>query len=478
MKLIKGTAILVTGSIISMLINGIAGLIVARYLGPEKYGVFNAGVAIPAAVSLSFLLGIDGIVPREVAKDPNNIGNMLKSILYPIIVWMILLSVTILALGYLIGYTPGVYRVMAVGTTLYIFRSFALLFRTVLRGLECMALDVLIQLSESLGSILLVLILFKTSNSALIATIAYSGAAMFSMVVGGILTSKKLTHKSSFDSKLAKKIVFESFPLLIMATLLAFNSQAEIIILSHSVNKEQVGLYSAALSLFFLAKSISASFSASLLPRLSLTYKKFPNEFSQIWSTGIRFIIVLGIIMAIMFGIYATLIIMFIFGKDYFVAIPILRVLGITIGFKSINLYLTHVLIAIDKQKFILTSVFIGLIFTIIFSLILVPLYGISGVAWATVGREIAILIGFSIVLNKSVANIELQKSILLPILAGVIMIVILWGVKDSARFLSLLLLPISLSVFIVFLHLNNYFSTSEKELLRSLLSKIISKKS
>ena len=46
MKLIKGAFILTFGSVLSAFLFGLAGLIIARYLGPINYGIFNAGIEI------------------------------------------------------------------------------------------------------------------------------------------------------------------------------------------------------------------------------------------------------------------------------------------------------------------------------------------------------------------------------------------------------------------------------------------------
>ena len=158
----------------SVILFGIAGLLIARYLGPDNYGVFNAGIALPASLSLSFLIGIDGVLPREVARKPEDFGGLLLSALYPIFIWMIILSLLILIIGYLLGYSTEIYQVLIVALFIYIFRSFTILVRSVMRGLRRMASDVLIQVSESFVAIFW-FYSFKYFRSAFSAALAFLG---------------------------------------------------------------------------------------------------------------------------------------------------------------------------------------------------------------------------------------------------------------------------------------------------------------
>lgn len=478
MKLIKGAFILTFGSVLSAFFFGLAGLIIARYLGPINYGIFNAGIALPSAFSLSFLIGIDDLMPREVARKPDNLGDLLISALYPIIVWITLLSIIIIVVGYLMGYSTEIYNVMVIALSIYVLRSFSLLIRSVMRGLECMAFDVLIQFSESLTAICLLLILLRISGSPLSAALAFSGSALLSVIIGGILIKPFIVQTYHFNKELAKKIILESIPLLIMATLIAITTRIDVLILSSTVTNYEVGLYSSALSVYFLVQPISASFSASLLPTLSSTYKNEQTKFTEVWINGLRFVIVLSIILFILSFVYADVIIKILFGEEYINAVPLLRILSLTIGIKSTVLYLTKVLISIYQQNLISIAFFSGLLITIVLSLSLVPFLGSRGVAWATVGREVFILALLIIFLQKKVPKVNIVKTLLLPLIAGLIVFTINLVFSGASIFSKLILLLFSVLIALIFLFISGFFSPKEVQILNSLVQKIITKKS
>jgi O-antigen/teichoic acid export membrane protein len=472
MKIFRGTFILVVGSFLVMLLGAVAGLIVARILGPEQYGVFTTGLVLPGALSLSFLLGIDGILTREIARKPEQAGQLFTSAFYPILAWTGFLSLIILWLGRIIGYSPVTYSVLIFGIVIFWFRSLAVLYRTVVRGMERMSYDVLIQLGENLpGIILIPIFFFLFSPSAFNAAIAFAFAALLSVITGAYLCRTLLVDRHRFNLSVARELFMASFPLLLMITLLGLNIRLDTLILSLLSSERQVGLYGAAIGILTLSRSISISYSASLLPRLSVSYLDHLEEFKMIWEKGLRYIVILSILIGISVSLYAPLLLTVLYGKDYSEGVPALRILGITIILLSINTYLWNVLISINKQIQVAIAAFGGLIATIVFSLLLVPSYGSVGSAWATVGRELSQLVLLSWFLRNKVPGVNVKKEILAPIGSGLVLLASLWVIKDTENLLAVAVFPIATAFSIFFLVLTRSIQRDELQVLMASLT-------
>ncbi len=56
--------------ILRMVAGVLVGIWVARYLGPEQFGVFSYVIAFASLFSSIAKLGLDGIVVRDLVKDP------------------------------------------------------------------------------------------------------------------------------------------------------------------------------------------------------------------------------------------------------------------------------------------------------------------------------------------------------------------------------------------------------------------------
>ena len=71
-QVIGNTAWLFSEKILQLGLGLLVGVWVARYLGPEKFGLFNYAITFVAMFSPFANLGLDGIVVRDVARDPSN----------------------------------------------------------------------------------------------------------------------------------------------------------------------------------------------------------------------------------------------------------------------------------------------------------------------------------------------------------------------------------------------------------------------
>src|SRR6185295_9435001 len=69
-KLIRNTGWLFADRILRIGIGLVVGVWIARYLGPERYGLFSYAGAFVALFSIFATLGLDGIVVRELVNDP------------------------------------------------------------------------------------------------------------------------------------------------------------------------------------------------------------------------------------------------------------------------------------------------------------------------------------------------------------------------------------------------------------------------
>ncbi|MGC9070393.1 MAG: oligosaccharide flippase family protein, partial [Elusimicrobiales bacterium] len=76
-KYAKNTGWLFFDQLVRMIVGFFVGVWVARYLGPEKYGIFSYALAFVAIFQGIAKLGLDGIVVRELVKYPEKRDELL-----------------------------------------------------------------------------------------------------------------------------------------------------------------------------------------------------------------------------------------------------------------------------------------------------------------------------------------------------------------------------------------------------------------
>ena len=85
MKYFKNTSWLFGEKILRMVVGLFVGIWVARYLGPEQFGLFSYSQSFVGLFIAIATLGLDGIVVRELVKDENRRDDLEKiPVKYPI----------------------------------------------------------------------------------------------------------------------------------------------------------------------------------------------------------------------------------------------------------------------------------------------------------------------------------------------------------------------------------------------------------
>jgi O-antigen/teichoic acid export membrane protein len=151
-------------------------------------------------------------------------------------------------------------------------------------------------------------------------------------------------------------------------------------ILGYMVSLEQVGIYAVAVSIAEQLKLVPGAISTVFLPRLA---NDMANRQSQV-KVVFRYTLIISVITVILMGIFGAPAMLILFGWEYRGSIPpfLLLLPGIAaLGAASI---LSSDLTARQKPKYCMFIGGLTLAANIIFSILLIPLIGISGAALAS----------------------------------------------------------------------------------------------
>jgi len=126
-----------------------------------------------------------------------------------------------------------------------------------------------------------------------------------------------------------------------------------------------------------------------LTPRLSALFVSERTRHRRLFTLGVAGSGALGVIAALVAYGLATPILVFLFGRDYAAATPPFRILcvGLPIVFA---IWILHAgAISVDRERLLLKTGLIGLAVNVGLNLYLIPRYGGSGAAFATVAGEV-----------------------------------------------------------------------------------------
>ena len=170
---------------------------------------------------------------------------------------------------------------------------------------------------------------------------------------------------------------------------------ANIIILRQFVTDDMVGLYSAAEKVVKGFQSLISPAAQALFPHLSLRFKGQPVgvQMNLLRRVSVPFT---GVVLLVTMGVYifAPLISDILCGKEFAACVPLIRIMTLVILFGEIN-YLVGIvgLINMDGQRYFFRSVMVTGVFSVVFMLLMTPLYGAVAAAWAMSLSEVLLFI-------------------------------------------------------------------------------------
>ena len=197
-------------------------------------------------------------------------------------------------------------------------------------------------------------------------------------------------------------------------------------------NKSNVGYYSYTVIIVRTIVTIVTAVGTVLLPQLTiLVSKKKYEELLDIVRAALNVLVYLSFPACIGIFILANKFVLVFLGDEFMPAIITLKILSLLIPIMSIgNLFGTQLLMALNKEKLLLISVFLGAITNMSLNYFLIKSYAQDGAAFASVVTELVVMI-VQVVLVKRFLNVAIDISNITKILlSSLFMALILLGVN------------------------------------------------
>jgi O-antigen/teichoic acid export membrane protein len=213
-----------------------------------------------------------------------------------------------------------------------------------------------------------------------------------------VIYRKKGGQKLNVSFTLFKEMFTRSRYYIVSGMMVTIFSQTDKIMLKLMIDESATGLYSAALTCATMTSFVYAAIVDSLRP-IILKNKQTSNmetfEKNNIYLYSI--VIYLSLIQGIMMCMFAPLIVKILYGCEYMDAIMPLQIMAFYPLFSNIGMVRNVWILAQEKQKYLWIINLTGAVANILLNFILIPIFGISGAAIASVLTQIIanVVIGF-----------------------------------------------------------------------------------
>lgn len=362
------------------------GVWVARYLGPEQFGVFSYAVAFVAIFGAIAKLGLDDIVVRDLVKVPNEYVQYLGTAF-----WLKLLGglITVLVVALATLFTDSDST-----TNLYIFIISS---GIVFQSFEVIDFYFQSKVLSKFISVCRLIQLILSSVLKIYLVLAGADLIWFVLVslvdVVTVAVALNIAYKmqrinwfyKSFNFNIAKQLLSNSWPLVFSGLVIMIYMRIDQIMIKEMMGAKEVGLYSAAVKLsevwYFIPMIIANSLFPSIINAKNNNVDIYQSRIKRLYS----FMIWLAIIIAIPTTFLSDWIITLLYGEAYKVAGEVL-VIQIWAGvFVFLGVASGRWLTSENLQMFALIRSLSGVVVNITLNLILIPRFGLVGAAMATV---------------------------------------------------------------------------------------------
>ena len=368
-----------------MVVSLFVGIYVARYLGPERFGLLSYTLSFVWLFSSLASVGLDEILVRELVKSPEQRNNLLGTVFWLKVCGTLVMGTTIaLVLKYTVEdqQTYWMIALIALGFLFQVTNVVDFYFQSQVQSKFAVRAQVIQLILTSLFKIYLVW------NQAELIWFAF--ALMLDQAVVAVLFLLVYHWKIgwfpffSFRWKQAKKLMRDAWPIIFAGMVVSFYMRIDQVMLKEMLDAKAVGVYAAAVKLceawYFLPTALIASiFPAVIKAKIkskTLYDKRVQNLYDlMVWSS---------IAVALPTTLLADWVILILYGTDFQEAADVLRIYIWAGVFVTLGIANSKWLIAENLQRYLFFRTILGALLNVGFNLWLIPIYGIKGAAIAT----------------------------------------------------------------------------------------------
>jgi O-antigen/teichoic acid export membrane protein len=391
--------------ILRMISGLLVGIWVARYLGPEQFGVFSYAIAFVSIFGSIAKLGLDGIVVRDLVNEPHK-----RDVYLGTAFWLKLVGafITLFLVAFATLFTSN-----NATTNLYIFIIAGGLvfqsFEVVDFYFQSKVLSKFVSLSKITQLLVssLLKIYFVLTGADLLWFVVVSIVDQLTLAMALAYAYSKQNSDTfcfKFDKVIAKDMLLNAKPLIISSIMVSIYSSIDRVIIKETLGVREVGLYTVATGLTTTLYFIPILISNSLFPAILNAKKQSEDAYNRRLSQLYKYMLLVGLLICLVVSAFSTLIIHVLYGNQYADAASVLQIyiwIFLVICFSSI---FGKWLLSENLQYLMLRFTFMAIVINILGCLFFIPLWTIKGAAFAALASQLIPFVWFGMS-NKEIRS-------------------------------------------------------------------------
>lgn len=376
----------------------VVGMLCARYLGPNNYGIINYATSILAFALPIMRLGFNETLVHEFVKDPDNEGQVMGTAL------VLNLASSIVCMILVGGFVSVANRSDTVTITVCVLCSVSMFFG----ALEMIQYWFQYKLLAKYPSIVMLISYAVVSAYRIFLLVTSKSIYWFAVthaidygIIGITLIAVYLTkgHRLSFSFQRAKTMLHVSKSYILASMMVVVFQSTDHIMLTTMIGAGENGLYSAAITCATVTQFVYVAIVDSFRPVIISQKKENHSDYVKNISRLYCIIMYLALAQAVAFTVLGEFIVKLLYGSEYAGAVIILRILCWQFVFSCMGLVRNVWILAEQKQRYLWMINLSGASLNVLLNCLMIPKMGAVGAAFATLLTQFFanFIVGFAV---------------------------------------------------------------------------------
>lgn len=384
---LSNTAWLFSDRVLRMGVGLIVGVWLARYLGPEQFGLLSFAMALVALFGAVASLGLQGIVVRDIVRDPPQAPDILGTgFVLQLLGGLTAFVLATVTIAYLRPDDAMARLLVAILGSSLVFRSLdgvRYWFESQLQSKYVVWAENAVFLGIAIAKISMIL---AEAPLVAFAWAAFAEVVVVALALAGVY-QKTGGNFAVWRVKLARaaRLLKDSWPLVLSGVAVMVYMRIDQIMLGQMLDDGAVGIYTAAVRIsevwYFIPTVIVASVFPAIIESKKLGESIYLARLQKLYSL----MVVIALVVAVPLTFLSDWLVLLLFGEGYAEAGMILAMhiwagIFVFLGVVSVRWFLVEGL-----SMYIFYRAIMGAVANVTLNAVMIPAYGVVGAAVATV---------------------------------------------------------------------------------------------
>lgn len=472
-RVVKNSSFLILTSIITNLMMFLLTLFTARYLGTYNFGLISSALSVIGIFGVFCDLGLGMYAIQKVSRNHDLTSKYFGTAFVLRVILTIFTVIVYVLFTFIGGFKDEAFWVMIVIGIYMFINSLTTFYYSMYQSNEQMHFQTIVNTVYSVGVFLVALIFIYMGGDVVLIAVAYPIAMFAAFILGHIIKIKyypKFTY--DFNKSFIKELIINGIPFGITNVFTSIYFWIASVMLTFMSGSVAVGLFSSSQKLLLVLSSMFMLIANAVFPIMSQLFVTDKVKLNDLYQKMLKYMLMLGIPIAIGTAIYSKDITLIVFGNDFVNASVGLEVLIWAVIFMFLSGTTSTLLGAINKQ-FLVTKVTMGgAIVSVVANIILISKFSYVGASITSVITEFVVFVLMLYALRNTEFKLNLKKTIL-PVIQVLISNIIMAAVLIYLQLPFILGVIVAMLVYWVALFVTGAINKVDRKIIWSLVEQV-----